>query len=141
VVSVSYCGMKSAKPQTVILIVEDEAIIRMSSVATLEDAGFGIVEAGSAAEALHLLLKHEEISILMTDVRLAGELDGLELVSTVRRLHPAIRSLVVSGNSSKREARDAGALGFLAKPFMAHSLVLAVQDLIQGTGAPLGHAA
>lgn len=133
--------MKTAKTQSTVLIVEDEAIIRLSAVATLEDAGFEVLEAGSSAEALELLLRHQKIDILMTDVRLPGEMDGLDLVAWVRRFHPAIRSLVVSGNSSNSEARAAGALGFLSKPYMSYSLVHAVQQLVQGSAAPLNHAA
>ena len=100
----SYHGMEFAKSRTTILIVEDEAMTRMSSAATLEDAGFCVLEAGASAEALQLLLKHQEIGVLMTDVRLPGEMDGLDLVACVRRCHPAIRSIVVSGDSSVKEA-------------------------------------
>ena len=132
--------METATPQPTILIVEDETLIRMSSAATLEDAGFGVLEAASSAEALQVLLKHQDIGLLMTDVRLPGEMDGLDLVACVRRHHPAIRSLVVSGNSSTAEARDAGAFGFLAKPYMAHSLVRAVKELVVGSAVPFGHA-
>jgi len=132
--------MEPPKAQSTILIVEDEVIIRMSSAATLEDAGFDVLEAGNGAEALQILLHHKEIGILMTDVRLPGEMDGLDLVACVRQFHPAIRSLVVSGNTSHREARSAGALGFLPKPYMAHSLVRAVRELVQGNGASLSHA-
>jgi len=132
--------MEIAKTQTTVLIVEDEVIIRMSAVATLEDAGFGILEAGNSAEALLLLLKHQEIGVLMTDVRMAGEMDGLDLVDCVQRFHPAIRSIVVSGNASAREAHDAGAFAFLSKPYLAHSLVQAVQKLIQGNAVPLNQA-
>jgi two-component system, response regulator PdtaR len=133
-------GMENAKTQTTVLVVEDEVIIRMSAVATLEDAGFGILEAGSSAEALQLLLKHKEIGVLMTDVRLPGEMDGLDLVDCVQRFHPTIRALVVSGNSSAREASDAGAFAFLSKPYMAHSLVRAVRQLLQSDAVPLRQA-
>ena len=129
--------MEIAKTQTTVLVVEDEVIIRMSAAATLEDAGFGILEAGSSAEALQLLLEHKEVDVLMTDVRMPGEMDGLDLVDCVQRFHPAIRSLVVSGNSSFGEARDAGAFAFLSKPYMAHSLVRAVRALIQSNAVPL----
>jgi DNA-binding NtrC family response regulator len=129
--------MEIANPQTTVLIVEDEIIIRMSAAATLEDAGFGILEAGNSAQALQLLLKHQEIGVLMTDVRMPGEMDGLDLVDCVQRCHPAIRSIVVSGNASAREASDAGAFAFLSKPYMAHSLVRAVRGLVQGNAVPL----
>jgi two-component system, response regulator PdtaR len=132
--------MEIAKIQTTVLVVEDEVIIRMSAAATLEDAGFGVLEAGSSAEALQLLLKHQGINVLMTDVRLPGEMDGLDLVDCVQRFHPAIRALVVSGNSSAREASDAGAFAFLSKPYMAHSLVRAVRQLLQSNAVPLRQA-
>lgn len=132
--------METAKNQTTVLIVEDEVLIRMSSAATLEDAGFDVLEASSSAEALQVLRQHGEIAVLMTDVRLPGEMDGLDLVACVRRRHPTIRALVVSGNTSSREAGEAGAFGFLPKPYMAHSLINAVRKLIQGA-APLGNAA
>jgi two-component system, response regulator PdtaR len=130
----------NTRPQTV-LIVEDEIWIRMSSAATLEDAGFRILEAACSAEALEMLVANKDISLLMTDVRMPGEMDGLGLVELVRRNHPDIRAMVVSGNTSSQEARDAGAQGFLAKPYMAHSLVLAMNNLVRGNSAPLGHAA
>jgi DNA-binding NtrC family response regulator len=135
-----YNSMEANKPQQTVLIVEDEILIRMSSAATLEDAGFRTLEAGNTAEALQMLLANSDISLLMTDVRLPGEMDGLDLVELVRRNHPGIRSMVVSGTTSAADASNAGALGFLPKPYMAHSLVLAMNDLVRRI-APLGHAA
>lgn len=126
-------------PQTV-LIVEDEVLIRMSSAAALEDAGFLTLEVGSSAEALEMLLSNSDITLMMTDVRMPGTMDGLGLVELVSRNHPAIRSMVVSGTTSAAEAGNAGALGYLSKPYMAHSLVLAMNNMVQGI-APLGRAA
>jgi DNA-binding NtrC family response regulator len=133
--------METAKVQHTILIVEDEVLIRMSSAATLEDAGFHILEAGSGAEALVMIVAHDGIDVLMTDVRLPGEMDGLDLVALVHRSHPDIRSIVVSGNASAEAACDAGAIGFLPKPYMAHTLVRAVNDLIQRNFTPQDRAA
>lgn len=133
--------MKTAETQHTVLIVEDEILIRMSSVATLEDAGFLILEAGSSAEALRILVANKGIEILMTDVRLPGEMDGLDLVALVRRFYPDIRAIVVSGNSSAEDACNAGATGFLPKPYMAHSLVRAVNDLVTRNFTPRGHTA
>lgn len=133
--------MEAVPTQHTILVVEDEILIRMSAAATLEDAGFRILEAGSAAEAMEILLVNDDIDVLMTDVRMPGEMDGLGLVALVHRRHPGIRSIVVSGNTSAEDACDAGAIGFLPKPYMAHSLVRAITDLIQHNFTPLGNAA
>ena len=67
-------------PQT-ILFVEDEAIIRMDSIGMLEAAGFRVLEAEDSAEALAILADHDEIDVLVTDVRMPGPMDGLALVA------------------------------------------------------------
>ncbi len=84
-----------------------------------------------ATEALEVLSRHSEVSILMTDVRMPGHLDGLALITQVRIDHPAIRSIVVSGHTTAMEASDAGAIGFLPKPYMAHTMVQAVHDTVK----------
>ncbi len=133
--------METDKTQHTILIVEDEVLIRMSSAATLEDAGFRVLEAGNSAEAVQILMANKDIDVLMTDVCLPGEMDGLGLVALVHRVHPDIRAIVVSGNTSAEDACTAGAIGYLKKPYMAHSLVRAMNDLIARNILPKGHAA
>ena len=123
--------MQIAMNPMTILVVEDEVLIRMSTVATLEDAGFWVLEAQNSAEALEVLSRHSEVSIMMTDVRMPGLLDGLALVAQVGIDYPAIRSIVVSGHTSAMEASDAGAMGFLPKPYMAHTMVQAVHDTVK----------
>ena len=123
--------MAQATDPITILVVEDEAVIRMCTAATLEDAGFRVLEAACSAEAIEILSRHAEISILMTDVHMPGQMNGLGLVAQVRRDHPAIRAIVVSGNASAADASRAGATGFLAKPFLAQTMVRAVNDTIQ----------
>lgn len=120
----------AVNPRT-ILVVEDEALIRMSTVAILEDAGFWVLEAQNGAEALDLLSRHSEISIMMTDVRMPGVPDGLALVAQVHIDHPDIRSIVVSGDATAIQASNAGAIGFLPKPYMAHTMVQAVHDTMK----------
>ena len=127
-------------PRT-ILVVEDEALIRMSTVASLEDAGLQVLEAANSAEALALLAGHAEISIMVTDVRMPGVMDGLALVSRVQRDSPAIRAIVVSANATATDAYKAGAAKFISKPYLAHSVVQAVLSLIPDNQAPLGFAA
>jgi DNA-binding NtrC family response regulator len=113
-----------------ILVVEDELYIRMSAVAALEDEGFLVLAAKNSAEALDVLSRHSETNILMTDVRMPGLMDGLALVAQVQIDHPAVRSIVVSGNASAEQARNAGALGFVAKPYLAKTMVQAVRDTV-----------
>jgi two-component system, response regulator PdtaR len=118
---------EAADPQT-ILVVEDEPLIRMCAVATLQDAGYWVLEAQNSAEALDVLSRHSEISIMVTDVRMPGHMDGLALVTWVQLNNPAIRSIVVSGNATAAEAGKAGAFGFVAKPYLPATIIGAVHD-------------
>jgi DNA-binding NtrC family response regulator len=120
--------MTQATGNRTILVVEDEILIRMSAVATLEDAGFLVLEAQNSAEALAILIQHPEVSIMLTDVRMPGLMDGLALVARVNIDHPTIRSIVTSGHTSALQASDAGAMSFLPKPYMAQTMVQAVHD-------------
>src|SRR5471032_610776 len=93
--SALYMGMTNASQS--VLLVEDEALIRMSTAVALEDAGFHVLEARDSAEALGILARYDDIAIVVTDVRMPGAMDGLGLVAQLRRDHPAIRALMVSG--------------------------------------------
>lgn len=123
--------MQPAIDPITILVVEDEILIRMSAIATLQDAGFSVLEAQNSAEALEILARHPEVTIMLTDVRMPGLMDGLALVAQVRSDRPNIRSIVVSGHTSAVQASDAGATGFLPKPYMAHTMVQAVHDTVK----------
>ena len=114
--------------QRKILVVEDELFIRMSAVGMLEDAGFGVRQAKDSAQALRVLAENDDINVLMTDVRMPGKMDGFALVAQVCITYPAIRSIVVSANSSAAQASNAGAFGFVAKPYTASMIVQAVRD-------------
>ncbi len=124
-----------------VLVVEDEVFIRMSAVASLEDAGLDVLEAANSVDALALLAQHAEICVMVTDVRLPGAMDGLALLSRVCRDHPLIRGVVVSGNATAAQAYKAGAAKFVAKPYLTHELVGTVLGLVPHNQAPLGFAA
>jgi DNA-binding NtrC family response regulator len=118
-----------AGPRT-ILVVEDELFIRMSAIATLEDAGFWTLDAHNSAEALEVLSRHSEVSIMMTDVRMSGLMDGLALVARVQIDYPSIRSIVVSSNATAAQASNAGAFGFVAKPYLPNTIIQAAHDTL-----------
>jgi CheY-like chemotaxis protein len=116
--------MKIGKIQHTVLVVEDELLIRICSVATLENAGYRVLEADNSAEALAILARPNVVAIFMTDVRMPGEMNGLGLVARVRVDRPDIRSVVVSANVTSEEACNAGAVGMIMKLFTAETLGL-----------------
>jgi signal transduction histidine kinase/CheY-like chemotaxis protein len=100
-----------------VLVVEDVALIRMTTVDMLEQIGFTAAEAGDGAEALAVLQKDDEITILLTDLGLPG-MNGRQLVEEALRLRPDLKVIVASGYSTEEQegGRQAG-VAYLTKPF------------------------
>jgi DNA-binding NtrC family response regulator len=88
---------------------------------TLRDAGFAILEAENAHEALEVLQTVPNIQLLCTDVQMPGGLDGVGLTLLVKARHPDVRVIICSG-FSPWHASLAG-VPFLAKPFLRSDLV------------------
>src|SRR5256885_7980554 len=81
----------------VVLVVEDEMLLRMRAVDMVEDAGFTSVEAVNADEAVAILESRSDIALLLTDIQMPGSMDGLRLAHAVRKRWPAIKIILVSG--------------------------------------------
>jgi CheY-like chemotaxis protein len=110
-----------------VLLVEDEGIIRMASAAILEDAGYDVLEAADAEAALTALGAHPEVDVVVTDVQMPGRLDGLKLVEVIAHDYPQVQTLITSGLTSSKEAKESGAAKFLAKPYTATAIQSAVK--------------
>src|ERR1700677_485988 len=89
-------NMTSERIVPVILIVEDEALVRLSAVGMLEDAGFRMIEAVNSDQALELLAADSDVQLLFTDVNMPGTIDGLALARRVHDRWPHIGILVAS---------------------------------------------
>jgi CheY-like chemotaxis protein len=75
-----------------VIVVEDEALVRMDIAMSLEDAGFAVLEASNADEAIDLLNAYPEIRLMFTDIDMPGSMDGLQLAAAVRDRWPPSRS-------------------------------------------------
>src|ERR1700754_1136810 len=93
----------------IVLLIEDEPLIRMGTSAMLEDGGYRVLEAANADEARVLLGQHPEITIVVTDVQMPGTMDGLQLASYVSHHHAHIPVLITSGRTNAQDARAHGA--------------------------------
>jgi CheY-like chemotaxis protein len=89
--------MISEARRSVILIVEDELLIRMNAVEMIEQAGFEVVEAANADEAITILERRLDITVVFTDIQMPGSMDGLKLAAAVRHRWPPIRIVATSG--------------------------------------------
>jgi CheY-like chemotaxis protein len=81
----------------VVLVVEDEMLLRMRAVDMVEDAGYISVEAVDADEAVAILESRSDIALMFTDIQMPGSMDGLKLAHSVHRRWPPIRIILVSG--------------------------------------------
>lgn len=103
----------------VVLVVDDEALLRMHAADLLEGAGYRVIEAADAASALQILEARPEIRVLFTDVQMPGEDDGLALAQKVYERWPHVLLLVTSGGIelTHEDIPDDGR--FVAKPYDA----------------------
>lgn len=117
-----------ADQNPIVLVVDDEEALLLFASDVLEEAGFKVLTATNSLEAL-LILESANIEVLLADVGLPGEINGLELVARVRHKWPRVKSFIVSGRSNLTEACRAGANGFIGKPFTAADIVNATRVL------------
>ena len=81
----------------VVLIVEDEMVLRMRAVDMVEDAGYTPLEALDAAEAVAILESRSDVALICTDIQMPGQMDGVGLAHAVHARWPTIKIIVVSG--------------------------------------------
>ena len=110
-------------PPSVILVVEDEALIRFMAVDVLEQAGFVTFDACDAAEALRQFARHPEIDLLFTDINMPGDVDGLDLAHIVCGARPDVRLILTSGREHPGVSRIPSQGLFLQKPYRLDSLL------------------
>jgi two-component system, response regulator PdtaR len=114
--------------QGTLLFVEDDVLVRMSLADQLRRAGYGVLEASSADEALHILESYG-VRLVLSDVRLPGTLDGVELAHVVRARYPEIKIVLASGQSfSAPQWTDID--GFFPKPYDAGRLIDHIKRLL-----------
>ncbi len=114
---------RSSLPLIIVLVVDDEAVLRFLASDVLEESGFQVLEAENAKAALQVLADHPGVRVLFTDINMPGALDGLDLAREVHARWPAIKLVVTSGRPrpSDSEIPDAGR--FVAKPYSPDTLV------------------
>ncbi|MBM6596263.1 response regulator [Microvirga pudoricolor] len=111
-----------------ILLVEDEPLIRLFLAELLEEAGFRVVEAAHANEALTILNSGLPVSVLLTDVDMGPGPDGYELSRTVNRFWPGTEILIMSGRRWPADGDLPPGAAFLAKPCPNEAVVLHVRS-------------
>ena len=125
--------MDQVAPQDAILVVEDEALVRMVAVDALAETGLQLYEAADADEALAVLEEHPDVALVFTDINMPGKLDGVSLVQRIHKLWPKVELIVTSGRERllDRQLPDHGS--FLAKPYGVSQLIDLVRKKMRPT--------
>jgi len=115
---------------SVVLVVEDEMLLRMRAVDMVEDAGFTSVEAVGADEAVAILESRSDIALLFTDIQMPGGMDGLGLAHAVHERWPPIKIILVSGRLQPASVDIPADSRFFGKPLEAKEMIAEMQSMI-----------
>jgi CheY-like chemotaxis protein len=128
----------AAIKRPVVLVVEDEFLIRMHAAEMIEEAGFDVVEASNADEAVAILEARFDIAVVFTDIQMPGSMDGLKLARAVRDRWPPIHIVATSGLVDVRTSDLPHGGRFLPKPYSSVQVIGALHELTD-VASPRSH--
>ncbi|HVQ69261.1 MAG TPA: response regulator [Bradyrhizobium sp.] len=108
-----------------VLVVEDETLIRELVAEELEEAGYSVVVATDADQAIAILEARQDIHLVFTDIDMPGSMDGLKLAAAVRDRWPPVHIIITTGKARPLEI-PANAL-FIPKPYVGKNVVAAMR--------------
>ncbi len=123
--------MDNAPESDVVLLVEDDPLVRLVAADLLSDAGFRVVEAETADAAIGVLEARDDIRVVVTDVRMPGKRTGLDLAEDVRNRWPGTPVLITSGYLPPSPRPMLRGASFLAKPYDVEELVQRVRRMVK----------
>ena len=121
-----------------ILVVEDEASVRLAISDYLTEQGFTVHQAAGATGAMDVIARHPEIDLVFTDLAMPGDLDGLDLVDWLLKHRPGLPVIVASGLggrvSTMAEFSNNQALSYFVKPYPYDAVVKKICQVIEARG-------
>jgi len=120
----------------VVLVVEDDAIIRMGAVDLVLTAGYRALEAQDADEAIRILEARNDIDLVFTDVEMPGTMDGIKLSEFIRDRWPPVKIIVASGKAILEESSLPEGSRFFSKPYNDNAITDTMARLLAGDVRP-----
>jgi CheY-like chemotaxis protein len=124
--------MSGLRQGPLILLVEDEPFLRMSTAEDLVIAGFDVIEAGDADQAIAILERRTDIVAVFTDIDMPGSMNGLRLAAAVRDRWPPVKIVVTSGHRRPATQELPPGVPFLEKPYAPAAMVSSLRTVIGG---------
>jgi len=117
--------------RTLVLIVEDDFLLRMDAAQMIEEAGFDVLEAANADDAISILEARSDINVVFTDIDMPkGSMNGIKLAHAVRGRWPPIKIITTSGHFRvKTEELPAGGQ-FIPKPYSFSHVTQTIRHLL-----------
>jgi two-component system, response regulator PdtaR len=121
--------IQSQKEPPVILIVEDEFLIRAATAEIMRDAGFEVLEAADADRAMAMLETRSDVRVVFTDIHMPGSMDGAKLAQAVRHRWPPVRIIATSGRVSLEDLGLPAGTVLFPKPYSPEHVVWTLHAL------------
>jgi DNA-binding NtrC family response regulator len=115
--------------KAIVLVVEDEVLIRLMLADALRSEGINVIEASNGEEAMRVLQSALPVQLVLTDIRMASELDGLALAHAARAIRPGLKLIVASSQVSRDEVAGL-ADAFFSKPYALTAIIDRVKSLL-----------
>jgi CheY-like chemotaxis protein len=129
---------RPAPRRGLVMVVDDEPVIRITSKRMLERHGYDVIDADSGSQAIERFRDHRDVVVVL-DMSMPG-MGGAECFRALRAIDPGVRVLLVSGYAIQDDVRQCladGACGFVSKPFTASVMLDAVETIARGDQLPL----
>src|SRR5882672_530216 len=124
----------SLSKRELVLVVDDDPMVRKAVVAQITSLGYGVVEASSPAEALDVVARNEPLDLVFSDIVMPGAIDGIELARLVRQRRPDLKVLLTSGYPDLKAARSSEhsyvQWDILKKPYRRPDLKQALENAL-----------
>ena len=115
-----------------VLVVEDEFLLRMDVVDIIAEAGVEVVEAANADQAIDILEARRDITVVFTDIQMPGSMDGLKLARAVKGRWPPIKIVATSGQIDVKETDRPEGGRFLPKPYSPTEITGMLREVTSG---------
>jgi two-component system, response regulator PdtaR len=124
-------GNPESLEKAAVLVVDDEAMLRMCAADVLEGEGFEVIEAENADEALKVLANRPDVRVLFTDIQMPGKLDGMDLARKVHQQWPKIKLVITSGRKKPSQAEIPDDGSFIAKPYRMGEVTAEINEQLK----------
>jgi CheY-like chemotaxis protein len=119
----------ASEPRLLVLIVEDETLVRMFLSDLLDEAGFKVFEAVSADEARQVLHARPDVQVVITDIEMPGSMNGLALAGEIRDRWPGVGVVVTSGRQRPGAEDLPEEVAFLTKPYLPDTVISLIRQM------------